>query len=88
MKLLTTLCLASFTFVSAQELQINKYIEPVPVIIKHITSNAISNDVVLPFLYDDKSKFAKKKSYKNIIEKTLSGEKYLVFKIKRSIKIC
>jgi len=88
MKLLTTLCLASITFVSAQDIQIENHVASVSTDIENVTTNTISNDIVLPFLYDDKSFIAKKKSYKNIIENTLTGKKHLVFKMKRSTKIC
>lgn len=89
MKLLTTLCLASFSFAFAQEAPIESYVKPVTIVQVSISTIEDTSNPESNFLfYDDKSFLAKKKSYKNIIENTLSGNKHLVFKIKRSTKVC
>ena len=92
MKLLMILCLTSITMASAQEVAIKSYINPAPI----VTEQYINNNSTLPntattafpFLYDNKSILVKKKSYKNIIENTLSGQKYLIFKVKGRTKTC
>lgn len=87
MKFLIAIFLVSFS-VSAQEIKLENNIQ-VPSFTIENNSNIILEDAHDTLLVkEDKSLIARKKSYKNIIEKTLSGEKYLIFKAKRDVKIC
>jgi len=88
MKFLIAIFLVSFS-VSAQEIKLENdfHVDPIISIDKNsnITLEDISGTILIS---EDKSRIARKKSYKNIIEKTLSGEKFLIFKAKRDVKIC
>jgi len=87
MKFLIAIFLVSFS-VSAQEIKLENDLK-VPSITFENNSNITLEDVNVTILMkEDKSIIARKKSYKNIIEKTLSGEKFLIFKAKRDVKIC
>lgn len=88
MKLVTTLFLVTFSFftANAQELEIVNDLNKTPITIE-VSSVQNLNEVQLSFEVDENT-IAKKKSYKYIIENTLSGRKNLIFKRKRSIKTC
>jgi len=86
MKLLTALFLITFT-ISAQDVELNHELQVTPIVIENTSIDALQDVNVILFI-DDKTSIAKKKSYKNIIEKTLSGEKFLIFKAKREVKTC
>jgi len=88
MKLVTSLLFFTFSFfaASAQELQTVNELHITPLTIEHISVPAM-NETEL-FFTVDKHSIARKKSYKYIIENTLSGRKHLIFKTKRGIKIC
>ena len=83
MKLITILFLFTLSFFSAnaQELEIANNINI------EVSSVQNLNEVELSFTVD-KNTIVKKKSYKYIIENTLSGRNNLIFKRKRSIKTC
>jgi len=88
MKFLIAICLVSFS-VSAQEIKLENDFHVDPIISIEKNSNITLEDISgTIFISEDKSRIARKKSYKNIIEKTLSGEKFLIFKAKRDVKIC
>ena len=88
MKLVTSLFLFSLSIfaASAQELEIVNELHITPLTIESISVPSI-NETEL-FFTVDKNTITRKKSYKYIIENTLSGRKNLIFKTKRSIKIC
>jgi hypothetical protein len=86
MKFLIAIFLVSFS-VSAQEIKLENDLQ-IPSITIENNSIITLEDVNIAILMKDKSSIALKKSYKNIIEKTLSGEKFLIFKAKREVKIC
>lgn len=88
MKLVTTLLLVTFSFftASAQEIETVSELNETPIAIENYSVQTF-NEVELLFT-EDKNSIAKKKSYKYIIENTLSGRKNLIFKAKRSIKTC
>ena len=88
MKLVTTLFMVTLsTFcTSAQEMEIVNELKETPIVVENF-SVQIVNELELLFT-EDKNTIAKKKSYKYIIENTLSGRKNLIFKTKRSIKTC
>ncbi|MBQ0787512.1 MAG: hypothetical protein KBT69_08435 [Oceanihabitans sp.] len=88
MKLVTTLLLVTFSFfaASAQDIELVNELHITPIRTENISVPAL-NEVQLEFKMDTNA-IARKKSYKNIIENTLSGRKNLIFKRKRSLKIC
>ena len=86
MKLLIAIFLISFS-VTAQEIRLGDQIQAVPVVIDHSTIDVKTN--AFPALIKANSKtIVRKKSYKNIIENTLSGRKNLIFKVRHEIKLC
>jgi len=89
MKLLTSLFLFSISIfaASAQELEIVNELDITPITIENISVLSI-NEVQLLEFKSDTNTIARKKSYKYIIENTLSGRKHLIFKTKRGIKTC
>jgi calcineurin-like phosphoesterase family protein len=87
MKFLIAIFLVSYS-VSAQEIEFENESQVAPIVIENNLIKTLK-DVDVNFLVkDDKTSIARKKSYKNIIEKTLSGEKYLIFNVKREVKTC
>lgn len=88
MKLVTSLFFFSLSFfaASAQELQTVNELQITPITIEHISVPTMNASEL--FFTVDKKTIVRKKSYKYIIENTLSGRKNLIFKTKRSIKIC
>lgn len=89
MKLVTALFLFSLSIfaASAQELEMVNELDITPITIENISVLSI-NEVHLLEFKSDKNTITRKKSYKYIIENTLSGRKNLIFKTKRGIKIC
>ncbi|MFD2823500.1 hypothetical protein ACFS5M_07460 [Lacinutrix iliipiscaria] len=87
MKLLIAIFLVSFS-ATAQDIELNNELQITPIVIENNTIELIEDANLNLFNKDSKSLLVRKKSYKNIIEKTLSGEKFLIFKAKRDIKIC
>ncbi len=85
MKLLIAIFLVSFS-VSAQVDELENELQVAPIVIENNSINTLEDVILL--IKDDKTSITKKKSYKNIIEKTLSGEKFLIFKAKRVVKTC
>ena len=88
MKLVTTLLLVflSFFAAQAQEIEIVNELNITPITIENCSIHIVQEAELL--FIDDKNSIAKKKSYKYIIENTLSGRKNLIFKTKRSVKNC
>lgn len=86
MKLLITLFLVSYSL-SAQEVELNNELQITPIVIENASINVL-DDVNVSLEFRNETILAKKKSYKNIIENTLSGRKHLIFKRKRCIKTC
>lgn len=87
MKYLIAIFLISFS-VSAQEIKLENDMLVPSNSIENNSNMTIEDVNVILLMKEDKSSIARKKSYKNIIEKTLSGEKFLIFKAKREVKIC
>lgn len=87
MKFLIAIFLISFS-VSAQEIKLENDMLVPSNSIENNSNMTIEDVNVILLMKEDKSSIARKKSYKNIIEKTLSGEKFLIFKAKREVKIC
>ena len=87
MKYLIAIFLISFS-VSAQEIKLENDMLVPSNSIENNSNMTIEDVNVILLMKEDKSSIARKKSYKNIIEKTLSGEKFLIFKAKRDVKIC
>lgn len=87
MKFLIAIFLISFS-VSAQEIKLENDMLVPSNSIENNSNMTIEDVNVILLMKEDKSSIARKKSYKNIIEKTLSGEKFLIFKAKRDVKIC
>jgi hypothetical protein len=89
MKLVTTLLLVIFSFfaASAQDIELVNELNSTPITIENITVPSINEVQLLEFKADTNT-ITRKKSYKYIIENTLSGRKNLIFKTKRGIKTC
>jgi hypothetical protein len=87
MKFLIAIFLISFS-VSAQEIKLENDMLVPSNSIENNSNMTIEDVNVILLMKEDKSSIARKKSYKNIIEKTLSGEKFLIFKAKREVKVC
>lgn len=88
MKLVPFLSLFVFSIfsVSAQDLEIDTALQAISTPTE-ITSIALENEIEIPVLFDENT-IARKKSYKYIIENTLSGRKDLIFKTKKINTIC
>ncbi|MDO6598037.1 hypothetical protein Q4512_14030 [Oceanihabitans sp. 2_MG-2023] len=88
MKLVSTLFLVTFSFFTtiAQESELVNELKVYTITTENISIKTIDT-LELSFIVDQKS-IARKKSYKYIIENTLSGRKHLIFKRKRSNKLC
>jgi len=88
MKLVPFLSLFVFSIfsVSAQDLEIDTALRAISTPTE-ITSIALENEIEIPVLFDENT-IARKKSYKYIIENTLSGRKDLIFKTKKINTIC
>ncbi|MBU2940203.1 hypothetical protein KO494_11710 [Lacinutrix sp. C3R15] len=88
MKLVPFLSLFVFSIfsVSAQDLKIDSTLQEVS-LPTEITSVSLVNEIEIPVLFDENT-IARKKSYKYIIENTLSGRKNLIFKTRKSNNIC
>ncbi|MFD2541409.1 hypothetical protein ACFSSB_03695 [Lacinutrix gracilariae] len=88
MKLVPFLSLFVFSIfsVSAQDLEIDTTLQAISTPTE-ITSIALENEIEIPVLFDENT-IARKKSYKYIIENTLSGRKDLIFKTKKINTIC
>ena len=87
MKFLIAIFLVSFS-VSAQEIKLENDLQIPSITIENNSIITLEDVNIAILMKEDKSSIALKKSYKNIIEKTLSGEKFLIFKAKREVKIC
>ena len=89
MKLVTTLLLVIFSFfaASAQDIELVNELNSTPITIENITVPSINEVQLLEFKAETNT-ITRKKSYKYIIENTLSGRKNLIFKTKRGIKTC
>jgi len=87
MKFLIAIFLVSFS-VSAQEIKLENDLQIPSITIDNNSIITLEDVNIAILMKEDKSSIALKKSYKNIIEKTLSGEKFLIFKAKREVKIC
>ncbi|WP_055444946.1 hypothetical protein [Lacinutrix himadriensis] len=89
MKLVTTLLLVTFSFfaASAQDIELVNELHSTPITIENISVSSINEVQLLEFKVDTNT-ITRKKSYKYIIENTLSGRKNLIFKTKRGIKTC
>ncbi|MDX1277266.1 hypothetical protein [Oceanihabitans sediminis] len=84
MKILVAFFLLNVSFLAAQDNVALNSLPVQPIVVNEISEPVLEDLIII----SEETLLTKKKSFKTIIEDTLSGRKYLIFNIDKYTKLC